>query len=419
MDIILKDYMGSCVLKETKKTTTMKMVTVDKYMEENQLNEMEFRHHLFNQSIQLFAWVSNFPMITLWPTARYQIKNLELVPWSSYYTGYVDLFRSRRRSSNYPAKVSAHGLIGLSKGIVLSALDNGSVELAERSLKRDISITKHTVLMDSKCRLEDEFANSIKGWLPYDIPPFSSKRAGRLEDYPSDLFEDNHLKAVIGDINPSFDFRAWRRDDAYREEKIEHVKSTFEAVIDEYKFKPKSFLDQPAYVPTAFEEGKPLSEVISLPDGGYRLTGHFGSSKIIRYSDLDPNECRLEIKMPPPVISRSQLIVFDFNEDMYSIGGEVNHIMLQDDLAQEELENEHDDQIDLYTNEKRLLLLKGWLGANKKEASDDLNITRKNLWNELSEIDDKIFPPASIGTIEGFFKFQDLCKFKKGRRPGN
>jgi hypothetical protein len=398
----------------------MKMVTVDQYMEENQLNEMEVRHQLFNGKIKLFAWVSNLPMIHFWPIARYKIKNPNPVRLLTN-TDYVDLFRPRRYGFSYRRQDSAHGLIGLSKEIVLTILGNGSIELPENSLNGDVTITKHTVFIEGKCRLDGELTKSIRGSLPDDIKPASfERRAGRLANYPSDLFEDNRLKTVVADIMPDFDFRAWRNDDAYREENFEHVKSTFETVIDEHKFKPKSFLDQRAYVPVIFEKDKLLSEITSLPDGAYRIEAEdFNARKLSRHGvTFKPNQFRLEVKVPPPVISRSQLIVFDINEDMYSLGGEVEDIVLQDELEPEELENELDYQSDLYTNEKRLLVLKGWLGASKYDVSKPLTKTRQQLWDELSKTDREIFPPMSESTIKDFFKSQDICNFKIGRPAG-
>jgi predicted DNA-binding protein (UPF0251 family) len=409
--------MGRCVVEKTKKKADMKMVTVDQYMEEKQLNEMEFRQQVFSRKIQIAAWVTNLPIIHFWPYAHYQVKNKDLIPWDNN-TGYLYLFRSRKYA--LASSDLAQGLMGLSKDITMSILDNGAVELSENSLRMEICFTKHAVILKgiSKHR---EGVISLRGTLPPGI--YSStieKRDGKLADYPSDLFEDHVLKIVVADIIPDFDFRAWRFDDSYRKSKLEHVKSTFETVIEEHKYKIGSLIEKCTYVPEKFQEGKLLSEVKSLPDGDYRIEAEdFKALKLSRRGDtFKPNQFRLEVKVPPPVISRSQLIVFDINEDMYSPGGEVEDIVLQDELAPEELENELDYQSDLYTNEKRLLVLKGWLGANKEEASKDLDITRENLWNELSEIDDKIFPPASNGTIKGFFKFQDLCKFKRGRRPG-
>lgn len=396
---------------KTKKKTEMKMVTVDQYMKENQLNEMELRYHLFNGDIRLFAWVSDLPLTHYWPKARYQVKNLDLVQWYNK-TGYVDLFLSR--SSSPFLNDLAHGLVGLSKGIALSALDTGSVELSERSVKQDIFITKHTIFMERKSGYKNKTIVRPKGRLPSGITSQPlHRRVGRRADYPSDLFQDIHLKTVIADIIPDFDFRAWEKDDVYRENNFELVKSTFETAMDEHRFIPESLLDRRTFVPVTFEIGKLLSEVTFLPDGDYRII-----REVKAIDNLEPNQCRLELKMPPPVISRSQLVVFDINEDMYSLSGEAEDIELEDNAAPEELEDELDDQNYLYINDKRVLVLKGWLGANKKDASDELYITRESLWNELSAIDSRIFPPASIDTIKGFFKFQDVCKFKKGKRPG-
>ena len=149
-----------------------------------------------------------------------------------------------------------------------------------------------------------------------------------------------------------------------------------------------------------------------MPYGDYRI------ARDVKSFNFEPNQCRLEIKIPSPVISRSQLIVFDVNEDMYSLGGEAEDIVLHDELVPEELDNELDYQSDLNTKDKRLLVLKGWLGASKIDVLEPLKMTRQQLWDKLSETDSKIFPPTSISTIKDFFGSHDLCHFQKGRRPG-
>jgi hypothetical protein len=418
LGVILKDYRVSYLVKESKKAAELKMVTVDQYMEENQLNEMEFRQQLFNRRIQIVAWVSDLLIVHFWPNARYQIKNLDLVPWYNK-TGYVDLFLPNAGLYNQGL---ANGLIGLSLDISLSVINNGSVELSEGSVKRDIFITKHTVFMNdnsgSKCQA---FINP-KGVLPNDIQSnISYRRNGQLYSYQSSLFEDFRLRDVVADIIPGFDFRAWKTDETYRENNSGQVKSTFETVIDEHKFIPESLLDRRAYVPVNFEKDKLLSEVTSLPDVAYRIEAEdFKALKSSRRGDtFEPNQFRLEVKVPPPVISRSQLIVFDVNEDMYSLTGEDENISLQDDLEPVEVEDEGNYQSELYIREKRLLILKGWLGASEEiDTSKPLVMTTGELWEILKQIDKEVFPPASKDTIKSFFQFQNVCHFKLGRPAG-
>jgi hypothetical protein len=122
LGVILKDYRVSYLVKESKKAAELKMVTVDQYMEENQLNEMEFRQQLFNRRIQIVAWVSNYPVIHFWPGASYQVENKDLLPWFNT-TGYVHLFKSRKYVP--PSKDLVQGLMGLSEDIIISILNNG------------------------------------------------------------------------------------------------------------------------------------------------------------------------------------------------------------------------------------------------------------------------------------------------------
>ncbi|MBT3204315.1 MAG: hypothetical protein HOM14_19350 [Gammaproteobacteria bacterium] len=72
----------------------------------------------------------------------------------------------------------------------------------------------------------------------------------------------------------------------------------------------------------------------------------------------------------------------------------------------------------IFINEKRSLVLLGWLTAKNFDLSKPLEITQSELWGELSKANNKIFPPSSPETIKGFFKEQNLCKFKTGRRKG-
>jgi hypothetical protein len=72
----------------------------------------------------------------------------------------------------------------------------------------------------------------------------------------------------------------------------------------------------------------------------------------------------------------------------------------------------------LYIKEKRLLILKGWLGASEIDTSKPLVMTTGELWEILKQIDKEVFPPASKDTIKSFFQFQNVCHFKLGRPAG-
>ena len=65
---------------------------------------------------------------------------------------------------------------------------------------------------------------------------------------------------------------------------------------------------------------------------------------------------------------------------------------------------------------RRLEVLREWLDSNKISRSAPLEMTREELWDKLSGIDGKAFSIKSPHTINGFFKSQDYCKFKLGRR---
>ena len=49
---------------------------------------------------------------------------------------------------------------------------------------------------------------------------------------------------------------------------------------------------------------------------------------------------------------------------------------------------------------------------------DPLEMTRRELWNLLSNIDGVVFSPKSDETINSFFKSQNNCTFKPGRKRG-
>ena len=68
--------------------------------------------------------------------------------------------------------------------------------------------------------------------------------------------------------------------------------------------------------------------------------------------------------------------------------------------------------------EKRECMLKGWLAGKEYDTEQPLELTQEMLWSELSNVDKNIFPPASPDTIKGFFKVQNICHFKTGRRKG-
>ena len=113
------------------------------------------------------------------------------------------------------------------------------------------------------------------------------------------------------------------------------------------------------------------------------------------------------------VFSSTQLAISKYERDRF----ETEHNMHISDL----IDNE-DSTIEplptLNIQEKRELILKSWLAGKKINTSEPLTIRRKELWTQLSEIDETIFPIRSKHAIKDFFDEQTLCKFKPGRGTG-
>lgn len=68
--------------------------------------------------------------------------------------------------------------------------------------------------------------------------------------------------------------------------------------------------------------------------------------------------------------------------------------------------------------ESRELVLRGWLEGREYMVNQPLDLTRKEVWTELSKAVPEIFRPLSDETIKEFFKNQKFCRFKSGRRKG-
>jgi hypothetical protein len=65
--------------------------------------------------------------------------------------------------------------------------------------------------------------------------------------------------------------------------------------------------------------------------------------------------------------------------------------------------------------ERRVDILKIWLESNNPEGKP-IEKTRLEVWGELFGIDEEAFPARSQHTINDFFKSQNCCEFKPGRR---
>lgn len=61
-------------------------------------------------------------------------------------------------------------------------------------------------------------------------------------------------------------------------------------------------------------------------------------------------------------------------------------------------------------------VLGSYLKQNNHDSSKPIQISQNELWNELSKQDSTNFPPLSDDSIRTFFKKQNLCSFKKGRK---
>ena len=67
---------------------------------------------------------------------------------------------------------------------------------------------------------------------------------------------------------------------------------------------------------------------------------------------------------------------------------------------------------------KRELVLGGYLTGVGYEENTELEDTQQQLWEKLAKAAPELFPPAAEDTIRQFFKDQNFCKFKTGRRKG-
>lgn len=68
------------------------------------------------------------------------------------------------------------------------------------------------------------------------------------------------------------------------------------------------------------------------------------------------------------------------------------------------------------TQENREIILREYLVEKRIDTTNQIELTQSKLWDALHQIDNKLFPPASDDTIKQFFKVQDICRFKIGRR---
>lgn len=70
----------------------------------------------------------------------------------------------------------------------------------------------------------------------------------------------------------------------------------------------------------------------------------------------------------------------------------------------------------LLAQERRELILKGYLTGKGLDNNQQLKISQEKLWDSLNKIDNNIFPPTSDDTIKAFFRKQKLCSFTPGRK---
>jgi hypothetical protein len=92
---------------------------------------------------------------------------------------------------------------------------------------------------------------------------------------------------------------------------------------------------------------------------------------------------------------------------------------LEDLQMSDELGYLEDDSTKSFSiQQKRELVLAGWLVGADLNDSEQLEHTQEDLWKLLNKASSGLFKPASDGTIKDFFKAQNLCRFKIGRRKG-
>ena len=118
------------------------------------------------------------------------------------------------------------------------------------------------------------------------------------------------------------------------------------------------------------------------------------------------------------------LIAFDFiDKDDFYIITKVERDRFENEHGITESTEDVDQQVNkpvttVRRQQSREIALRGWLKGKNHNLSNPLEITRAALWDELHDAIPDLFPPASEGTIKGFFKDQIYCEFKKGRRKG-
>ena len=109
---------------------------------------------------------------------------------------------------------------------------------------------------------------------------------------------------------------------------------------------------------------------------------------------------------PSVFITLAQDKLLEIPEELLKIHGEkIPHV------------REPEDAQDKTIYERRVEVLKGWL-ANNNPKGAPLDETQQQMWDELSSINSNAFLPKSSHTIADFFKAQNLCAFKRGRRKG-
>ncbi|MDZ7839635.1 MAG: hypothetical protein U5R46_02265 [Gammaproteobacteria bacterium] len=100
---------------------------------------------------------------------------------------------------------------------------------------------------------------------------------------------------------------------------------------------------------------------------------------------------------------------------------------MEEVVAQIETANERSEPVsdlagqddgEMSLQEKRELVLKGWLGAKGIKEGDEIAERQREVWDQLTNVDQVLFPPKSQETIGRFFKQAKLVRFKRGRRKG-
>jgi hypothetical protein len=147
------------------------------------------------------------------------------------------------------------------------------------------------------------------------------------------------------------------------------------------------------------------------------------NSYLVSAQDFE-NNCYLLLS---PCISFMQVIhpfMFDIItkeerdrfEDKYDIRNEAESVRKK--IGQSEINKHLPNIANGSIQASRELVLKGWLVGRGIDFGTEANLTRPQLWNELSKASPELFRSLGKDAIDDFFGLQKLCAFRRGRPKG-